>query len=151
MSRASRRTTASIVERVADRLAAAGVPGVASTAGAIEVRPTSGDGFLVRLEVRGPRDFLVAFDGWRHRFDRAEDAYDCFEYGLSDSCRLKVTRRGDRPVAWQVEKREYGMWAPGHVERRRLVPFWKPLRIEYRQNRVFRRAAGSDSTSPAAP
>lgn len=150
MTRGSPPAMPPVIARAAARLAAAGVTGVASTAGAIEVQPASDDGFLVRLEIRGPRDFLVAFDGWRHRFDRFEDAYDCLEYGLSDSCRLKVTRRGDRPVAWQLEKREYGMWAPAHLERRRLVPFWKPLRIEYRQNRVFRRAASEDAASPGA-
>ena len=60
-------------------------------------------------------------------FDRAEDALDCFEYGLSDSCRLKITLRGDEPIVWHVEKREYGMWVPGHHPRkRRSLAFWRP-------------------------
>lgn len=72
--------------------------------------------------------------------DRAEDAYDCFEYGLSDSCRLKITFRGDAPVARQVEKRECGLWVPGHhVVKRRTLAFWRPARTVYRQNQVFRR------------
>lgn len=129
---------ASIIDRAIHRLTAAGVGEYVATADAIEVPASADDGFTVRLEVLGARDFLVRYDGWRHRFDRAEDAYDCFEYGLSDSCRLKVTFRGDEAVEWQVEKREYGMWAPGHAEGRTLVPFWRKRRVEYRQNRHFR-------------
>ena len=129
----------SIIERAVRTLESTG--GIHYTAGddAIEVLPAGAEGFTVRLEVLGPRDFLVRYDGWRHRFDRAEDAYDCFEFGLSDSCRLKVTLRGERPVRWQVEKREFGMWVPGHADRRRLEPFWRRRHVEYRQNRIFTR------------
>ena len=68
-------------------------------------------------------------------------ALDCFEFGLSDSCRLKITLRGDEPVAWHVEKREYGMWVPGRHPLKRLdLAFWRPTRVVYRQNHVFRRA-----------
>ena len=87
------------------------------------------------------REFVVWYDQWQHTFDRAEDALDCFEYGLSDSCRLKITFRGDQPVGWHVEKREYGMWVPGHHPlKRRSLAFWRPTRVVYRQNHVFRRA-----------
>ena len=87
------------------------------------------------------RAFVVWYDQWHHDFDRAEDALDCFEFGLSDSCRLKITLRGDEPVVWQVEKREYGMWVPGRHPLKRLdLAFWRPTRVVYRQNHVFRRA-----------
>jgi hypothetical protein len=107
----------------------------------IDVPPASPDGFLVRLRMINDRTYVVEYDGWRHEFDRAEDAYDCFEHGLSDSCRLRITLRGDVPVAWHAEKREYGMWVPAnHRVRRRLVPFWRRARVVYRQNQWFRRA-----------
>jgi hypothetical protein len=100
------------------------------------------DGFDVRLTMVHDREFVVWYDRWQHTFDRAEDAYDCFEYGLSDSCRLKITLCGDRPVAWQVEKREYGMWVPArHVTTSRSLAFWRPRRSVYRQNHVFRAGA----------
>ena len=101
----------------------------------ITVPPASDEGFLVRLRMVNDRAFVVWYDHWQHTFDRAEDALDCFEYGLSDSCRLKITLRGDEPVVWHVEKREYGMWVPGHHPRkRRSLAFWRPTRIVYRQN-----------------
>jgi hypothetical protein len=130
----------SVIDRAARTLRR--IDGVAFTASEeeIAVLPASADGFVVRMWMVHDREYHVAYDRWEHVFDRAEDAYDCFEYGLSDSCRLRITLRGDAPVAWHVEKREYGMWAPGHRPlRRRLVPFWRPARVVYRQNRVFRR------------
>ncbi len=103
--------------------------------------PAVDDGFVVRLRMVHDREFVVWYDRWQHTFDRAEDALDCFEYGLSDSCRLKVTLRADEPIAWHVEKREYGMWVPGHHPRKaRSLAFWRPTRVVYRQNRVFTRS-----------
>ena len=132
---------ASVIDRAVRTLRA--LESVAFDAGddAIAVPPVSDDGFAVRLHMVHDREFVVSYDDWRHTFDRAEDAYDCFEYGLSDSCRLKITLRGNEPVSWHVEKREYGMWVPGHhPRRRRSLAFWRPRRIVYRQNHVFRRA-----------
>lgn len=110
----------------------------------IAVPPATDVGFAVRLQMVHARQYVVSFDGWRHTFDRAEDALDCFEYGLSDSCRLRVTLRGDRPVRWNVEKREFGMWVPGlHPTSTPSLAFWRPQRTEYRQNQVFRQAVPS--------
>ena len=104
---------------------------------AIDVAKTDDGGFDVRLEILGEREYVVRCEGWRHEFDRAEDAYDCFEYVLSDSARLKIVYRGELPELWQIEKREFGMWAPGHPVRKASWKFWLPRRVEYRQNRVF--------------
>jgi hypothetical protein len=131
-----------VIDRAVKRLRS--LPGITfhATANSLVVPPVASDGFPVALRVLGPRSFLVSYDGWSETFRRAEDAYDCFEFGLSDSCRLRVTLRGETAVAWQIEKREYGLWVPGRVVRRRLVPFWRRRRIERRQNRVFLAGAG---------
>lgn len=127
---------ATIIDRAVRTLTALGV---AHHADGDEIRVPKADagGFDVDLQILGDRAFLVRCEGWRHDFDRAEDAYDCFEYVLSDSARLKVVCRGDRPEVWQIEKREFGMWTPGRPVRRRSWRFWMPRRVEYRQNRVF--------------
>jgi hypothetical protein len=130
----------SVIDRAARSLRA--LDGVVFDASedTIVVPAASDEGFLVRLHIVNEREFLVEYDRWRHTFDRGEDALDCFEYGLSDSCRLKVTLRGDEAVGWHVEKREYGMWVPGHHPQKRLdLAFWRPRRVVYRQNQVFRR------------
>jgi len=130
---------ASVIDRAVRTLGA--IDGVAFDAGpdVIVVPPATPNGFVVRLQMVHDRQYVVSYDDWQHTFDRAEDAYDCFEFGLSDSCRLKITLRGDEPITWDVEKREYGMWAPGrHPRKRRSLAFWRPTRIVYRQNHVFR-------------
>ena len=131
---------ASIIERATRTLDAVGGVDYTATASTITVRPSHPDGFVVTLVVKDARAFVVSYEQWVHAFDRAEDACDCFEFGLSDSCRLKVTYRGEDAVAWHVEKREYGMWAPAtHSTTRLSLKFWKPRRVVYRQNRVFSR------------
>lgn len=80
----------------------------------ITVPAASGDGFAVRLHVVHDREFVVSYDRWQHTFDRAEDAFDCFEYG---------------------------MWMSGHHRVKRFsLAFWRPMRTVYRQNHVFRRS-----------
>jgi hypothetical protein len=129
----------SVIDRAIRALRARSVP-FESSEEEIVVAPASEAGFLVGLRMVHDREYRVRYDAWERVFDRAEDAYDCFEYGLSDSCRLRITLRGDLPVAWHVEKREYGMWVPGHHPlRRRFIPFWRRARVVYRQNHVFRR------------
>jgi hypothetical protein len=127
---------ATVIDRARKTLTARDVAFDASGTRII-VRAADVTGFDVSLDTLDSRKFIVRYEGWYETFNRAEDAYDCFEYGLSDSCRLRITFRGTRPVAWQIEKREYGVWTPGRIIRRRVVPFWRSARVERRQNRVF--------------
>ena len=103
----------------------------------VSVPPVAPDGFTVSLRIAGNRLFEVRCDGWRETFSRAEDAYDCFAFALSDRCRLRVTYRGRRAVGWQIEKWEYGLWTPGPCQRRHLVPLWRAARTRLLQNRIF--------------
>jgi hypothetical protein len=96
-------------------------------------------GFDIELQSRRNR-YTVRLEGWTRTFDRDDDALDCLELALSDACRLAVTCRGKTSVAWTLEVREYGMWVPHRRVRRRLVPFWRGERMEYRQNDVIGRA-----------
>jgi hypothetical protein len=131
----------SVIDQAARTLRAVDSAVFDATEHTITVPAATDEGFLVRLRMVHDREFVVWYDQWQQTFDRAEDALDCFEYGLSDSCRLKITFRGDEPVGWLVEKREYGMWVPGqHPRKRRSLGFWRPTRIVYRQNQLFRRS-----------
>ena len=124
-----------VIDRAAKMLRA--IDGVVfdATENTIVVPAASDESFAVRLRVEHDRRFVVEYDAWQHTFDRAEDAYDCFEYGLSESCRLKITLRGGEPVVWHVEKREYGLWVPGHHPlKHRSFAFWRPTTVVYRQN-----------------
>jgi len=128
---------ANVIERARKVLSELGVPFLAG-ADRITVPASDISGFEVTLQVSGSRKFVVSYEGWFETFQRAEDAYDCFEYGLCDSCRLRITFRGETAVAWQIEKRDYGVWMRGRAIRRRIVPFWRRVRTEQRQNQVFK-------------
>ena len=60
------------------------------------------------------------------------------------ACRTRAGLRwraaGATAVAWTLEVREFGMWVPHRTRRRRLVPFWRPARTEYKQNDVITKA-----------
>ena len=97
------------------------------------------EGFVVRLRMVHDRKFVVSTTPGSTTFDRAEDAYDCFEYGLSESCRLKITLRGDEPSHLARRKagvRHVGARPPAEAA---FVAFWKPARVDTRQNHVFPR------------
>jgi hypothetical protein len=59
----------------------------------IRVPPTSKDGFPVEL-FAGPNSWTIHFKGWHENFSDKEEALNCFAFGLSTQCRLKVARLG---------------------------------------------------------
>lgn len=127
----------SVVDRVVSVLQKHEGVSFTSSSREVSVPAAGADGFTVTLTTGSDARVQVAAEGWRETFSRAEDAYDCFLLLLSDRSRLKVTLRGATPVGWQIETRAYGQWVPGRHVRRRLVPVWRRVRIERRQNRVF--------------
>lgn len=137
-----------VIARARKTLDAAGGVAYECDGDSITVPAPDAEGFTVALRAVSDRRFVVRYgEGWVHEFDRAEDALDCFEFGLSELCRLRVTLRGDAPVAWQLEKREFGLWMPGRRLRTWRVPFWRRARVVYRQNHVFRRET-DDAAGP---
>ncbi len=72
-----------------------------SSDGYVTVHPFSNDGFTVRFDtVIGESDdpYIVSFEGWHEHFDDAEEALNCFAYGLSSKCRLRVHERGGKHI-----------------------------------------------------
>ena len=97
----------SVIDRIRSELDARGVTYEVS-ATAISVPVSTPKGFRVTLVAPDERGYEVRCEQWRERFDRAEDAYDCTLLALSNSCRLRVVRRGAAAVEWRIERREYG-------------------------------------------
>jgi len=62
----------------------------------VTINPSNENGFPVCFQLNGD-EFQVGFDGWHEHFDDAEEALNCFVFGLSTACRLKVTLSGKRP------------------------------------------------------
>lgn len=93
-------------------------------------------GFDVSVS-EGERGFIVSFEGWHQNVKSPAEALDCVAFGLSDSCRLAITYRGDRAVGWAVETQADGDWVEYSKTGMLLSAFWKPKRVEYRQNQIL--------------
>ena len=98
----------------------------------ITVPAASSSGFEVSLFTKP--ELTVYFDGWHETFESEDEAVSCFMLGLSDSCRLQVTYRGEKPHKWVLEWRRDGAWQADSVTGLLYVPFWKKAKIAYLQN-----------------
>jgi hypothetical protein len=108
-------------------------------AGTVTVEPPTASGFPVSLTQRAG-GWVVSFGGWHEHFTSEEEALNCFAFGLSDQCRLRVHYRGSFPYRWTVEGRAGDGWEAGGTTGLLLFPFWRRPRVEYRQNAVIRLA-----------
>ena len=81
-------------------------------------------------------EFQVGFDGWHEHFDAEEDALNCFAFGLSKECRLKVVKRGNMECSWTAQALQDGTWVDDTTTGLIFVPFWRPKQVEYRQNTI---------------
>ncbi len=99
----------------------------------ISVACNNPESFMVSIQSYAD-DFQVSFDGWHEHFQNANAALNCFAFGLSDECRLKVTLRGNMECAWTVQSQEEGTWTDDSATGLILIPFWHTKRIKFRQN-----------------
>lgn len=107
------------------------------------VFPLDESGFKVTL-IDNASSYTVFFDAWHEEYDDVEKALNCFAFGLSDDCRLKVGYRGSFAHVWTVEEKdENGEWLPcqwiGCSEMGLLVPplFWLKKKHVYLQNTLL--------------
>lgn len=105
--------------------------------GWIKYLPPKADGFSVEFRVEDG-SYLVAFEGWHERFDYVEEALNCFAFGLSDACRLKVISRGGAPHKWILETLTDGVWVMESETGLLLFRFWGGRTITYRQNGLIK-------------
>jgi len=95
------------------------------------------DGFNVSLYI-SERDYVVYFDGWHEHFTSEQEAVNCFAFGLSTDCRLKVDYRGETPYRWAVEALKDGQWVADSSTGLLWFPFWRPHRVKYLQNKLVK-------------
>lgn len=105
----------------------------------ITFEPKDKKGFPVTLGV-GPRDIIVSSDFWHEHFDNDEEdkALNCFAFMLSDSCRLRIDYKGDKPKRWTIESWENGSWTSDSTTGLFSIDFWSRPRTEYRQNDLIK-------------
>jgi len=102
----------------------------------VTVFPVDDSGFAVSFLI-ADGEYIVSFSGWHEHFTDAHQAMNCFVFGLSEDCRLKVYTRGSVEYRWTVETQSSGSWVEDSTTAVLLFPFWRRLRVEYRQNRVL--------------
>jgi len=103
----------------------------------ITVEAPSATGFCVWMSEE-PGEYVVGYEGWHGHYETEDDALAHFFLGLSDSCRLKVSRRGNINYWWTVECRTESGWAKVSTTGRLFFPFWRRKEVVYRQNSVIR-------------
>jgi hypothetical protein len=110
------------------------------TPDSITIFSESNEGFQVSLFQDGSR-FVVAFDGWHEHFESESEALNCFVFGLSEECRVRVTSRGSFDYRWTVQYLLNGSWHDDSETGLLLFPFWRRRHERYLQNRVIPTAA----------
>jgi hypothetical protein len=99
----------SAIERIRERLAGHPHLSYQVEGQTITVDPATSDGFSVWL-TEGGDELVVGFEGWHEHFTSEDEALNCFAFGLSGGCRLRIDYRGDFPYRWTVEARAGTGW-----------------------------------------
>jgi hypothetical protein len=100
--------------------------------------PDAEDGFKVGLAVQQNR-FFVSFDGWHEEFEDESEAVKCFEFGLSEDCRLRVLQRGRMQYRWLLQSRVENEWKSDSEIGLIFFPFWLRKKERYLQNHLIKK------------
>jgi len=98
---------------------------------------TPDNGFLVWL-TETESNLTVGFSGWHEEFSDIEEALNCFAFGLSSKCRLKIYRRGDTEYKWIVHVQHENEWSDDSETGLFFFPFWRKKEIICLQNAIIR-------------
>ena len=106
-------------------------------ADSITVNPNNEDGFPVTLIVNAKEDYTVEYGYWHEEFDNEEQAMNCFGFGLSNECRLKIKKRGNRRIKWTLQFNNDGTWENESTVA--LIDFriWRKSEFEFSQNNLI--------------
>ena len=95
-----------------------------TTDGHLEIPAQSPTGFRVWIQERA-NGCTVGFDGWHEEFTDGDEALNCFAFGLSTACRLRVFSRGSADYKWQVLRQVDGEWVADSETGLLIFPFWR--------------------------
>lgn len=107
----------------------------------ISVKPNSADGFEVWFS-DDEQEYTVGYDGWHQHFEKTEveEALNCFAFGLSNECRLKVKSRGGKNYKWVMEALKNGEWVAYSTTGLFSFSFWQKAEVKYLSNNVLKNA-----------
>lgn len=103
------------------------------------VLPSSKRGFDVWF-AEDEREYTVGFSCWHEHFDKDELEYalNCFAWGLSDSCRLKVYSRTGKEYKWVVQSFEEENWINFSTTSLFNFSFWRKKDISFKMNELIK-------------
>lgn len=110
----------------------------------IEAVPIAKGGFPVSLENEGFQFTVTYGGGWHEHLEKAQDALNCFGFGLSERCRLKVHTAGNSEYKWTVEYLYENKWLEDSTTGLLFFPFWRQRETFYLQNQVTTKESGND-------
>lgn len=128
-----------IIQKIIEKLKKYPNVTFSTTDDTITVDPKNEKGFSVSMGI-GPKTIIVSSGNWHEHFNKDEEdqALNCFAFLLSDSCRLKVEYRGQKPKRWTIESFEGGKWTSGSTTGVFNFNFWSAMRTEYFQNDLIK-------------
>ncbi len=103
----------------------------------IIVHPASPDGFSVGCYQQGEH-YTISFAGWHEEFDSEAEALNCFAFGLSEECRLRVLSRGRWDYRWILQHLVDGAWQDESETGLIFFPFWLRRRERVLQNHAIK-------------
>ena len=81
----------------------------------------------------------VNFLGWHEDFSSRDEALNCFAFGLSAQCRLRVWLKGKFQYRWALEGRdEAGKWYEDSRTGLVFFPYWKRTSVVVLQNDLLK-------------
>ena len=98
------------------------------------VKPANGFDVWLR---ENANTLTVGFSNWHEEFDELEEALDCFAFGLSNKCRLKVFKRGDYEYKWVVQALHENEWYDESTNALLFFPFWRKKQVHFLQDAVI--------------
>jgi hypothetical protein len=98
-----------VISRIKEKLQKYPHVSYTSADGVLEIPAQSPTGFRVWIREHGGHS-TVGFEGWHEEFTDADEALECFAFGLSTACRLRVFRCLGTDYKWQVLVQVDGEW-----------------------------------------
>ena len=130
------RWTLMVISRIKEKLEKCPPVTYTATEGFLEIPAQSPAGFRVWIQERSG-GCTVGFEGWHEEFTDADEALNCFAFGLSTACRLRVFRCRGADYKWQVLIHMDGQWV-ADTETGLLFPtFWLPKKQRDLQNDII--------------
>jgi hypothetical protein len=89
------------------------------------------------IVIKDPNEYIVCFGNCHTHFDSDKEVVDFVGFGLSDNCRVREFKRGNKAYKWIIESKEGDDWQCCYITGSFFFPFWKSKSEVVYQNRII--------------